>query len=93
MEQQRQWLLQREKEERRRDSQRAAEWLSGARMGYCGTTLDGVSDCRAGALGSLVLPNTVERNWAAWVPACLRACEQCDRCKYVSMSLRYRDCR
>ena len=60
------------------------------RVGYCRPTRTGdAGDCRRGAQGSWLLP--AEGNWSGEA-GCLARCRGCGNCRYVSVSLRERDC-
>lgn len=66
----------------------AAMRLPGAKPGHCGVTEAGVGgDCNAGRWGSWALGRRFN------VSACLQRCARdCSRCRFVSVSLRTRDC-
>ena len=62
--------------------------------GHCGATTDGEGgDCDIGDKGWIGLqqgPATV--SWDGAIDACRAACLACNRCRFVSLSLRYKDC-
>ena len=70
---------------------RAAAWLKTSEHGYCGTTDEG-GDCQAGSKGSFGLPESAGRSWQAAASHCLRRCESCARCAFITVSLYHSDC-
>jgi hypothetical protein len=89
-------LLTRSGEAPERDaaSPRAREWHARARRGYCAVTT-GEADCGTGQQGVLApaVPDALYiAGWNAAASACLAACDACARCRYVSVSLKHRDC-
>ncbi|MDC0525799.1 hypothetical protein OAO87_02275 [bacterium] len=69
----------------------ADEWLAASLPGHCGETAAGDrGDCYSGDRGNLGLADA--SNWTAAVEACLVRCARCARCRYVSLSLKWRDC-
>ena len=60
--------------------------------GYCATTVDGESDCTAGAKGALGLHHSETLSLRAATHACLRKCDACARCRYITVSPRHADC-
>ena len=69
---------------------RGGEW----RPGYCGETIGGLGDCSgSGAKGVLALtePKAYD-SWRNAVAACAARCAVCSRCRFVSLTLRMRDC-
>ena len=84
----------------------ATRWLKRASSGSCPATPMGVKgDCSAGMSGSLPLPlapalgrgfiPTREKETTVRledVRRCLDECERCERCRYISVSSRWRDC-
>ena len=74
-------------------------WLTRAAPGHCGKTT-GESDCTEGSSGVLPLPSDAfprpwsgQDSWASGAESCLALCAECARCRYVSVSPRYRDVR
>ena len=70
-------------------SPRAAKWLGTSRDGYCQRTQD-EGTCANGDKGSFSLAK--ELDWAAAAEACLNRCDQCARCRYISVSANFHDC-
>ena len=64
---------------------------SGLVPGYCGET-SGAGDCNSSNVGSWKLTSQQSTDWSAAARACTTRCERCARCRYVSFSLRWRDC-
>ena len=77
----------------------ASEWLRHSTEGYCATTEAAgpdfsAKDCRTGHNGGSVLPpEVVERGWLAAATECVSRCAGCERCRFISVSLKERDCR
>ena len=77
----------------------ASEWLRHSTEGYCATTEAAgpdfsAKDCRTGRNGGSVLPpEVVERGWLAAATECISRCAVCERCRFISVSLKERDCR
>ena len=69
----------------------AAEWLRASREGSCAVTVD-EGDCRRGWKGAWMLAPEEVASWASASSACRARCEQCARCRYFSVSVRWRDC-
>ena len=70
----------------------ARKWRERAAPGYCKRTASGVlGDCSAGDSGSLALP-IGNHSEVSVVAHCLAACAACERCQFVSVSARWRDC-
>ena len=76
-------------------------WLSNTSPGYCEVTgiSTGDSSCSSGAcdktMGCKGTFNLALKKSATWLMAatrCLRMCSACERCNYVSLSLKFRDC-
>ena len=62
-----------------------------ARPGHCGTA--GVNaDCQVDDAGSWVFDRAEASSWQEAAEACVRRCNSCERCRYVSYSLRRQDC-
>jgi hypothetical protein len=76
------------------------QWLDAASDGYCATTDSGrLNNCDAdeqGDLSPLMSPlmtrSHIKLNWTVWASRCLSACALCSGCRFVSMSLRFKDC-
>ena len=60
--------------------------------GYCAKTVDGESDCAAGSKGALGLHHSETLSLRAATHACLRKCDACARCRYITVSPRHADC-
>ena len=62
--------------------------------GHCGPTVDGErGDCDIGDKGWFGLQaGPATTSWEGAAHACAAACLACDRCRFVSFSLKYRDC-
>ena len=62
--------------------------------GHCGPTVDGErGDCDIGDKGWVGLkqgPGTT--SWDGAISECTAACLACDRCRFISLSLKYKDC-
>ena len=77
----------------------ASEWLRHSAEGYCATTEEAgprlsAKACRTGDKGgSLLPPEVVERGWLAAATECVSRCAGCERCRFISVSLKQRDCR
>lgn len=67
----------------------AARWLAQAWRGHCGETASGRGNCAREASGSWPL-GTVSLVDAATV--CLRWCQLCANCRFISISARWHDC-
>ena len=77
----------------------AAAWLQSSADGYCAETSTGSSDCTKDDKGAWPMPkrltNALQAEQAPWVGAaqwCLARCARCQRCEFVSLSLKYREC-
>ena len=72
---------------------RARGWLQRSAPGYCNATSFGEEgDCAAGDMGVLLLTGAGAHSEEAWAAACLKECERCSRCRFVSLSHPARDC-
>ena len=70
-----------------------AAWLRNASRGSCGTTEDFVEgDCFNGDKGSHRLTDGQSASLEAAAAACLRLCALCERCRFVSVAPKYKDC-
>lgn len=67
-----------------------AEAFVGEHSGFCAKTLEGPSDCAAGDMGSWPLGKALGRDAAR--EACRSRCRACARCRFVSWSLKHREC-
>lgn len=62
-------------------------------QGHCGETTDGQSgDCIVGDYGMERLSHKEASSWDEAFASCKQRCQSCDRCRYVSVSLAYKDC-
>ena len=67
--------------------------LPQALEGHCGATRDGViSNCSTDTQGAFGLQSKHSHSWMVAASACLASCAACERCRWVSLSLRYMDC-
>lgn len=81
----------------RPESTWARQWLAAAARGYCGQTrTDMLGNCDSGDSGDLrQLMRIRTQDWqslSATASRCLKACSLCSGCKYVTLSLKRRDC-
>lgn len=60
--------------------------------GFCAETVAGQSDCVAGGSGSRTLTASELVSWSAAHSACTAVCSRCARCRYISFSLKWKDC-
>lgn len=86
--------VQQQAEARRRAGK---HWVDTLPVGHCGITSASQSkraegSCATGDKGVLGLPVEALDSWEAALNECRRRCEHCDRCRYVTASLFYRDC-
>ena len=78
----------------------AERWLSATSPGFCAVTGIGTSDssCSSGPCNHGVCKGTFNlalKSSGSWLMAashCLRMCSACERCNYISLSLKFRDC-
>jgi len=70
---------------------RMRRWLAEASPGYCDKTVK-AGDCRAGSKGMLDLLPHEAMSWVGAAEACMRRCHRCERCHYVSLSIKWQDC-
>ena len=83
----------------KRSTQTRAKWQqtksgprgSGHVDGYCGPTAEG-SACTAIDEGSWALSKTETSSWDAAREACEARCKSCAPCRFVSFSVKHRDC-
>ena len=78
----------------------AGAWLRTAQPGYCAITGIGAKDSacsgpclhpKLGCKGTFNLPAKAV-TWHSAVRACMRFCSLCERCRFISVSLKYKDC-
>eukprot|EP00966_Prymnesium_polylepis_P147288 3402173-Prymnesium_polylepis.1 len=70
----------------------ACDWLHAAAPGYCAFTSEGAAgDCRRGHKGNWRL-SPRESTWLSAVEFCVQRCVECERCRYISVSVDMRDC-
>ena len=75
----------------------ALTWLKGSVEGFCGET-DPAKDestpekCSHGSQGFVTQRIGASMGWLDVAQKCLSYCAQCERCRYVSISVRFRDC-
>lgn len=72
----------------------AQRWIRTSKPGYCNATEFGdEGECtHAGDKGVLLLNERAAHSAELWALECLRACERCPRCRYISLSHEQRDC-
>lgn len=71
----------------------AASFLDRAVHGHCGITGSSEGDCEIGLNGAFGLnPADVQGGWKAAAAACVARCQGCARCRFVTVSLEFRDC-
>ena len=68
-----------------------SRWLATAAQGFCGKT-DLGANCRVDDKGSWELSGAEASSWEAAAAACTSRCSACERCKHVSISLKFKDC-
>jgi hypothetical protein len=67
--------------------------LNRSAPGYCGATMDReVNDCTTDEMGSWGLKAAEARNWAVAQSVCVSHCLSCERCRFVTVSLKHTDC-
>lgn len=72
---------------------RASAWLSAAIPGPCDLApTDNGRKCNTDNKGSFGLSDEEASSWLVAAATCLRHCESCARCRYVSVSRDFRDC-
>ena len=71
----------------------AVAWLHRSVEGYCDTTevSSNAGACVQDRMGSVQLRD-VSRGWLPAVKACLQHCHSCTNCKFISVSLKFKDC-
>ena len=63
------------------------------RTGYCQNTIAGrVGNCLSGKKGTVRLPFVNQRSWQAAFSYCAERCASCERCRYISVSIDWKDC-
>ena len=67
-------------------------WLAAAQAGHCGITQQGPQQCDSGTRGAFGLSAKEAASWSLAVTSCLAKCRECARCRYLTVSLQYRDC-
>jgi hypothetical protein len=76
----------------------AGAWLKAAKDGYCEQTGMGLEQGGAGNMcgkhdkGTFVLSSRAYQSFPKAVRACTRLCRSCERCRYISVSLKWQDC-
>ena len=66
-------------------------WISNARDGFCTVADFGGGDCLNGDKGSWSLPPATD-SWRTAAATCTARCHACARCRFLSISLRWKDC-
>lgn len=70
----------------------ARRWVRRAATGYCAATSE-ATDCETAQMGSWQLElNVANTSWEVAAAACLARCSMCARCRFISLSRRWRDC-
>ena len=80
---------------RRHFSAQVQQWLANASVGFCGATHEGdAGDCALSDMGSWGLRKAADEtlSFAHAADACLTRCSGCERCAYISISPKFRDC-
>ena len=69
-------------------------WLSATRPGHCGTTTtaDTGANCEVASRGRWDLPPDRVSTWHVAAATCIEMCSGCRQCRYLSLSIRHRDC-
>jgi len=76
-----------------RPSLHAGTMSRSRRSGFCETTVEGVKgNCKAGLKGTFTLPRRHRASWDAAFSYCAHRCASCERCRYVSVSIKWKDC-
>ena len=71
----------------------AATFLEDSVHGHCGITGRSAGDCEIGLNGAFGLGAAdVQGGWKAAAAACIASCQGCARCRFVTVSLQYKDC-
>ena len=70
----------------------AQQWLNRTTRGFCGATQEGESDCTLGDMGAFGLSKAEATSWAAAATVCLQRCGSCERCAFISVSIKFTDC-
>lgn len=69
----------------------ADRWIATSFTGHCGETKS-AGNCDSGDKGSLGIPSGAPFDFASAVDDCLQRCARCSRCRYISVSVKWRDC-
>ena len=70
----------------------ARDWLNRSTRGHCGITTT-AGDCDISRHGAFGLSDcAIEGGWETAVSECLEKCERCSGCRFVTVSLSYKDC-
>ena len=76
-----------------RPSLHAGTMSRSRRSGFCETTVEGVKgNCKVGLKGTFTLPHRHRASWDAAFSYCAHHCASCERCRYVSVSIKWKDC-
>ena len=68
-------------------------WLANASRGFCGTTKDGdPGTCSLSDMGSWGLSKAEAQSFELAAAACHQRCDECERCAWISISIRFKDC-
>ena len=68
----------------------ARSWLASAGHGHCGET-NGLAECASASTGSFGWRSSLN-SWHGALAWCSHACHSCERCRYISLSLEFKDC-
>ena len=70
-----------------------AAFLDRSVHGHCGITGSSEGDCEIGLNGAFGLKAAdVQGGWKGAAAACVARCQGCARCRFVTVSLQYKDC-
>tara|TARA_B110001452_G_scaffold131217_1_gene109023 strand:+ start:741 stop:2318 length:1578 start_codon:yes stop_codon:yes gene_type:complete len=70
-----------------------AAFLDRSVHGHCGITGSSEGDCEIGLNGAFGLEAAdVQGGWKGAAAACVARCQGCARCRFVTVSLQYKDC-
>ena len=70
-----------------------ATWLASGQVGHCGRLVTRTGDdCQVDDHGLWTLASAAWENWTSAAAACLAQCDGCERCAFVTLSLRFKHC-
>ena len=72
------------------ESAATSSWIASAGHGHCGET-NGLAECASASMGSFGWRSALDswHNALAW---CSHACHRCERCRFISLSVEFKDC-